>query len=677
MPGAEEFIVQIGVSGQDDGVRAFGQIGRAAEEVAKQVADAFGPIGKIIGGVGAAVVGTQVAFGIWAKHASEAANSLSNLAAQAGETVESISAMQSAMAAMGGSAETLGTAFRRMSQTIQNEWRQIVRESRDSKDKQIADTIAVGQAQNNLFNAQEKHRQAMEKLGVPTGPGPTEFEKRNQAIKAADLDLEQARLAARQAQKKADEDRLNDINNVSRAVQNVAKGEQTLAEAGRTANLEVGNVVKGLVATAAAPDVQDRLQHFTGNFNELATMGPKVKEVLYTFADFVKNAKDPTLEQAAAVRLFGRSLDQNMLTALRQGSDALKENEAHAQQFGLVMTGPMVHGAEEFHRAYNRLTSDLSTSVNQFGAILAPAFTPGMEKFTEFLEENHKQLLEWAKSLEQTIKPAIDGFFNALQGLIAEISGLKLDPETDAGKWQAFFQPAIEAATQAYNAIKAVVDVVRDVYKAVDEEMSKRDPKRLFALKNAEEGLKAIQQRYNPPEEEAAKTETAAVTDQAKQETSKLSTATQANTEATRANTSVVQQASQGARGFGVAEQNAEDARRRAAHDARLDRERAESEAHRRQELAARAAGAPPAGFVTAGEPSRQTLEQRGFVFPPKEGEAPPGFMKAPGAGSPWEQQDKYTAAMNAGTTALDKFVAAINQAAEAAKPKPFQTYGF
>jgi hypothetical protein len=497
----EELIIEVGTSGQDDVIKAFGAIGKAAEESGKKIAESFGGgFAKEIAGAGIALTGAAAGFGVWVKSAEEATESVNQFAQQLGEAVTEVSAFQSAVVSMGGSLTGIDGAFRRLATVAQRTWDEIRRQSVVARDQQKADAISVGEAEENLYKARKKHRDDLEKAGVPGGAVVRESvqSERMHAARQADLELQKAELALSQAQKKADTDRLNDINNIAAAVQSVVHGQKSVAEAGKSANLETGKIVEGLVA-GATPGALDALKGFTGNINDLASMSPKVLDLFKETADFMKHSGDATRNAALATQLFGRALGTELLPVLRQGREEIERNIQEAQRFGLAIDPKEALHAEEYHRAYNSLTGDLQTMVQEVGRAFGPSFTEGMGKFDNFLKQNNQSLKAWAAQLADTAKPAIEGFFDALTGLAASIAGIDLKPKTNAQEWKQAFDPIV----QTIKTTREEIDKLTGGLNKLNEFLTKTP----FEAHNAIRqffGFKPLDKPYMAPEQKPA-----------------------------------------------------------------------------------------------------------------------------------------------------------------------------
>ena len=416
MADASDIVLRVVLEGEDDALSALKELGRAAEEAGRRLADSFGPVGKSLA-IGGAITAAAAGLGVLIERSEDAAVSVGHLADQLGESVESVSGLESAIVSMGGSLTGLDAAFRRLATVAARTWDEIKRQSVDARDKQIADAIAVGDANEALFKAQQKYHQQLYELG--RGPAPVAqpvFVQQQHAAAEAQREYEKAQLAAREAQKKADQDRLNDVNNIAAAVQKVVKGEEDVATAAKSANLETHKIVEGLVV-GATPGALEGLQGFTGNLNDLANLSPRVLDLFKSIADFMKNSGDATRNAALATQLFGRSLGADLLPVLRQGSAELERNIEQAKKYGFELKPEEIVKAEEFHRAFNSLTGDLKSVIEEFARAFGPTLTSIFQTIDEALKTNNQTFKIWADNIATLLKNTkreINDFTNAL-----------------------------------------------------------------------------------------------------------------------------------------------------------------------------------------------------------------------------------------------------------------------
>ena len=465
---------------------ALGRAGAALGGVA-------GPVALGIGAIGAAAAAAGVSMFEWSKRSVEQTEQLRRLSGVTGETTESITGLQDAVAAGGVDPKQFEQSYFRMAGTVEQTWERVVKASKDAKDKQVSDFISVGNAQTHLFDAQQAFRQKMEQLGRPSGiPAATDLQIRQNEERKATLELQAAQQTARLAEKRQREDQLNDINNVAAAVKRVQQGEETAAEAGKKANLEAGKVVEGLVTNAASPEAVERLKGLSGGIQEIATQTPKVKEVFYNLADFIKNAKNPTLEFQVATQLLGQQMAAQLIPTLREGSKAIKEQEDHYEKLGLTIHDSAMKPAEEFQKQVVRFNNDASIVSKQTGLAFAPAFTESMKSLNDFFEQNAKTATDWAKTVGEKTKPVIKEITDGVIGLTAALSGANVTPGSGAEQWAKYFEPLKKGIQDA----KAEIT---DLYNFIDREAKRRTPGGAWAL-TPEAGLKALQDRYGGPQ---------------------------------------------------------------------------------------------------------------------------------------------------------------------------------
>lgn len=407
----EDLIIRLGIEGQDEVVKTFQAIGKAAEEAGKSITAALGSISPTQwAAFGAGIVGAATGFAALVKSAAEAGNAIGEFALQTGQSAEDVTALQSAVVSMGGSFEGVEAAYKRLASVAERTWSEVVAEARTARDRQIDDALAVGEANENLFKARQKFAQEMAQLGRPTGIAPVSpFVQQQHEIREAQLALQKVQQQASEQQKRADLDRLNDINNIAAAVEKVVKGEEDVTLAGKSANLEVQNVVKGLVA-GATPGAAEALKTFSGNLSEIAQLGPRVGDLFLRIAEFMKNSHDATLNAAVATQLFGRTVGSDLLPILSKGGAAIAENAEAAQRFGLVLSTEAVKGGEAFHQSLNRLSGDIAVLKDEFGLAFAQTFADGLNKIDDALRANAASFKTWTEDISKFLKTTEEEF---------------------------------------------------------------------------------------------------------------------------------------------------------------------------------------------------------------------------------------------------------------------------
>jgi hypothetical protein len=464
MPDLEDIVQRIALAGSDDVIEAFGHVGTAGVEAFKRIAEAAGPVGKVLAGAAGGLAGLVGGSFLWAERSSQAAHSLEILSLQSGESVEKISSLQSALSAMGVDSANLQGMFRRLGSTVTEAWNQVRIDVTNAANVQIKDTLSVEKAEQALFNARQKHLKVLNETGDVAHQLATPEQQRLEKRKESQTDLEEHEEALRLAEKKRRDDQRNDPENYTRAVKQIIAGTKNAADAAKEANLSVENITKGLIANT--PGAAEAMKNFNGTLESISAFGPKVLDTLGNIADFIKNSGNAALNSAVQMHLFGRTMGTEMIVALAQGSQAFKDFQKRMEDLGLVITGPMVKAGVEFHESFNRLSSALSITTQQIGLMFAPAFTEQMQTFTEYVIKNHEAIMAWAADMVGQVKPIIIGFFDALKGLVGAVSGIDVGGGkaeewkktwTEIGK---VFKMVGDTIASVLNGIKTAIDSV-------------------------------------------------------------------------------------------------------------------------------------------------------------------------------------------------------------------------
>jgi hypothetical protein len=426
MAGADIIITQIAIEGQDDVIHALEAMGEAGKNAFSALESAIGLTGGVITAFIGAIGATGVAMEEWSRRSANSTIEISNLATAAGTTIQQMSGLRGALQSFGADTGFLDTAMRRLSFTIESTWQEMVKQVKGAADQYRNNALAVSaanlsvqQSENSLLNT----RRSLQELisGQATDPQV----KRMQDIRDATLAVEQAELAVSQARQKAveaskkqAEDQKNDIGAITDAVNKVAGGFETLTQAGENANLEIQNVIKGIIGAASpiGDALSSGLTGFQGNLQDIVRLEPKVQDVFFKLADFMKNSGDAALNTALAYRLLGRNISQDVIAGLAKGSDALKEQVALFEKLGFVLGDTDKKAATEFQEAFGKLSFEFKTLLTQIGNLFAPSFTDGFKILSTFLENNRQEIINFAQTVANEVRPTLLAFFKILTG---------------------------------------------------------------------------------------------------------------------------------------------------------------------------------------------------------------------------------------------------------------------
>jgi hypothetical protein len=178
------------------------------------------------------------------------------------------------------------------------------------------------------------------------------------------------------------------FNNLSALANVFAKGGTSLKQfASEFGNLSEKIASAGEQAAkqeAIRQQAEDIAKGFKGAELPAITLDERVKALLESLsrvpaadqwsrlADIFKNLGD-TVERARIGKALG--LSPETIASLSQGSEALKQLQATAEQLGLTLTSSNQQALQEMAQGWNQFTSLLSAFFQKIGALAAPAFS--------------------------------------------------------------------------------------------------------------------------------------------------------------------------------------------------------------------------------------------------------------------------------------------------------------
>lgn len=520
MAEGDQIIQEVVLQGQDDIKAAFASIEAAGVKMFQSIQHAsdsstFTKLGlEILAVAGAFSAVTAAAFK-FAESAVESTHDLGLLSSQAGTTIEDMSTLT---AALRQSTDAMSTAFRRMAVSIENEWPIVQKAQREATTTMIADSQAVATsylalekaqlaaANASTVNAQTQARnattvrgaalslaEAQEQLRVVQGGTPDEAFNQELAKKKAILAVDNARLALAEAQRKAQEDAIlqantlakaqldaqsaalklaqdlqkqaedqrNDINSLAKVVDDLSKGITTSLT---SVNLSSANLVKGLIASLGSSG--DALETFGQDVTSVASAPPVLKEALLKLADVFHNSEDSALKMAVAVKLFGRSVGQDMVEQLSQGSDAIQKEQKRLEALGLTISHTDELISKDFRQTLIGLKNDLNIIQIQSGLTFAPSFTAALKAIRTDVENGRAGLVAFAQTISDKVMPAILGLAQAITGtdLGANLDKVSKDA---VNSWARDFKAMGQIVTLTFGLIVGAAQATAGVLNAV------------------------------------------------------------------------------------------------------------------------------------------------------------------------------------------------------------------
>ena len=162
------------------------------------------------------------------------------------------------------------------------------------------------------------------------------------------------------------------------------------------------------------------------------------EEVFYDVVDALGNMGNETERNALAMDLMGKSA-QELNPLIKQGSGALKEYAAEAENAGYILDSEQIRKLGEVDDAYQKLQLTIDANRKQLAADFAPAAKAAMELFTDVVKkagdmlkrsgliENLASIIESLVSIFRTagdILKGIPGFNQGLSMLKSVLGGV-------------------------------------------------------------------------------------------------------------------------------------------------------------------------------------------------------------------------------------------------------------
>ena len=216
----------------------------------------------------------------------------------------------------------------------------------------------------------------------------------------------------------------DEINSLALSTNTSVSKVQALTVAFSQLGLEGDDVGDALNTLAdRSKDAMDGMQSFVDDFKLIGVevddlRGKKPDQLFDTFADAIKNTKDPISRQAALVRILGDDLGRKLGPALLKGSEGFNALSQSARDAGVIMDSATVAGASRANKALNKLKTIVGLGVTKAFAKLGPAIEIVSEKLVNFLN--------MGKSFDTSIIPALRKVANAVGFLADVFQGLKV-----------------------------------------------------------------------------------------------------------------------------------------------------------------------------------------------------------------------------------------------------------
>lgn len=388
----------------------------AFSELGEILAANAATIGRAILGIAAAFAGVATVIGI----AGKAVFNFVESQAKVGEALEKLStktqtaagdvaSMETALSKAGVSTQEFASGYGKLAEVVGNTWDKIKKEVATGAAEVEEKSIAAAKAQQRLAETERER----------SGIKPDANTKAVEESLAKELQLREATLNAKKADKASDDAQKNSIEAVTKGVQELLAGSEGAL---KSFNATAENIVRGIVA--AAGQGGDVIKGLGENFAAVGSKAPGAAAVLEKLGEALKQIEDPALRSKVAIEALGPAGDK-FLRALDSG----KINDFGKSLQG--MSGAADGASAKMSGAFMDALSGLDKAIENVKTRMATAFGGD---FTEILEK-------------------LDGFFTRNQETFGKL----------ADTVSSVLMPPLKAASTAFVAIGESISLVTDV----------------------------------------------------------------------------------------------------------------------------------------------------------------------------------------------------------------------
>ena len=145
--------------------------------------------------------------------------------------------------------------------------------------------------------------------------------------------------------------------------------------------------------------------------------------LLPELADKIRKLRSPTMQAAAASRIFGES-GIDLLPFLKEGSVGIAALTARARQLGIVVGNDAVDAGDTFGDTLDDLRASVTGLRNSAVGPMIPALTLLAAKLTDIAIKNGPAISAWAATFAEKLPDRIDRIINAVSLLATALSPL-------------------------------------------------------------------------------------------------------------------------------------------------------------------------------------------------------------------------------------------------------------
>lgn len=504
MAGLQDIVPHVEVEGAEEAARQLQHLGEIGAKAFADILEAsmhgdFTALSTMIGGelTGSFVKVAQSVFE-FVDAAASAVETLDNLASATGMSLPALEGLKDAFASVGVSTSGFERAIGRLAMTIGNDWASIQKSVRTSADEQ---TRAMMDVENAAVNTQKAYRtlhdtgtkaaqeaahDAMDVKGAQLSleraeiaqrkaspfnyPAQDEYKEKQLKVAEADLAVERAQQALRDAAQKKVDDAITQQEKLKQHIMDVAKAKLAEREAGEKAHdsdlKDIPQIAKNLEQVAGGTKKWEEMsnhaevssQNLTKGIILAATKGkdavPTV-EAVYTEISLLfskmgdsaeENAKKFEVMQHAMGAGFraGQASAAQMVAIAERGPDALEKFRKEAEAFSKTRIGlssgdsPIkpndVDNLKAFNSAWAQLNAIIEQVKEHMYALVASGLTKFLVSIKEALEDETSaangivtafgEFLKLIVSAGEAAGGVVKGIGEALSYIVEELSKL-------------------------------------------------------------------------------------------------------------------------------------------------------------------------------------------------------------------------------------------------------------
>lgn len=148
-----------------------------------------------------------------------------------------------------------------------------------------------------------------------------------------------------------------------------------------------------------------------------------MEEILPSLADKISKIQNPSIRNAAAIKLFGKE-GVKFVNVLADGSQGLKNFEEKARSLGLVLDGKMIKAGGTLNDLFEEMQLVFSRTRDAIGAELFPVMMELLKTLEQIFIDNKPAIIAFAKAFAGELPNNLKALGNILKGVYLVVKPL-------------------------------------------------------------------------------------------------------------------------------------------------------------------------------------------------------------------------------------------------------------